>query len=58
MLFAAAWDTGTVHSFDLRAIRAELKKLDLDWDAPSLPPASEPATGGPLQIEVDLGSPK
>ena len=37
--------------FDLRAIRAELVKLDLDWDAPAYPPAKA-ALPEPLQLEV------
>ena len=29
-----------IHVFDLRAIRAQLVELGLDWDSPPLPPAS------------------
>jgi serine/threonine protein kinase/Tfp pilus assembly protein PilF len=36
--------------WDLRRIREELKKLDLDWDAPPYPPAPPPA---PLEVQVD-----
>jgi WD40 repeat protein/Tfp pilus assembly protein PilF len=36
--------------WDLRRIRAELGKLDLDWDQPPYPPASE--AGSPPAIEV------
>jgi WD40 repeat protein len=35
-------DTGALHIFDLRTIRAELDQLGLDWNAPPLP--SPPAT--------------
>jgi Tfp pilus assembly protein PilF len=38
--------------WDLRRLRAELKRLDLDWEAPPLPTAS-PAE--PLSIHVELG---
>jgi serine/threonine protein kinase/WD40 repeat protein/Tfp pilus assembly protein PilF len=38
--FAALGDETTdLYLFDLRMIRQELQKLDLDWDAPALPPA-------------------
>jgi WD40 repeat protein len=42
-----------IHVWDLRAIRAQLAEMDLDWDAPLLPPAP-PATE-PLQVHIDLG---
>jgi Tfp pilus assembly protein PilF len=38
--------------WDLRRVREELKKLDLDWDAPPYPPA--PAVA-PLEVQVDRG---
>ena len=37
--------------FDLRRIRSELVKLDLDWDAPRFPPANA-ALPEPLEVEV------
>jgi WD40 repeat protein len=50
----AALGTGNrvLYTWDLRAIRAELRELDLDWDAPDYPPP--PATP-PLRVQVDLG---
>jgi serine/threonine protein kinase/WD40 repeat protein len=39
--------------WDLRRIRGELAKLDLDWDAPPFPPPA--ATSVPLTVEVNLG---
>jgi WD40 repeat protein len=47
-------ETRALHIFDLRAIRAQLNDMGLDWDAPPLPPA---ATGrpAPLQVEIDQG---
>jgi hypothetical protein len=30
-----------IHVWDLRAIRARLKPMDLDWDWPEFPPATE-----------------
>jgi WD40 repeat protein/Tfp pilus assembly protein PilF len=42
-----------IHVWDLRRIRAELARRDLDWDALSYPPA--PAPGDPLSVEFDVG---
>jgi tetratricopeptide (TPR) repeat protein len=42
-----------IHVWDLRRIRAELARRDLDWDAPPYPPAAVPAE--PLTVELDLG---
>jgi serine/threonine protein kinase/WD40 repeat protein len=48
-------DSGTVHVWDLRAIREQLKELGLDWDAPPLPPADPGSkAGAPSKVEVDL----
>ncbi len=47
-------DDNAYHVWDLRAIRAQLAEMELDWDAPPLPPAPPPASES-LQIEVDLG---
>jgi Tfp pilus assembly protein PilF len=40
--------------WDLRRLRAELTKLDLDWDAPPVPTASASPIA-PLSIHVELG---
>ena len=47
-----------LYVWDLRAIRQQLKELDLDWDWPDFPPA---ISSKPRQIEVllgDLGKPR
>jgi WD40 repeat protein/tetratricopeptide (TPR) repeat protein len=51
-LITVGSETGALHIFDLRAIRAQLAELDLDWDPASIPAPPE-AHAGPLQIEVD-----
>jgi hypothetical protein len=45
---------GLIYVWDLRALRAELRKLELDWDWPELPPRAAPS-GPPPRIEVQLG---
>lgn len=55
LLVAYAFETSTMHLFDLRALREDLKQLDLDWDAPPLPPAPR-VDAEPLHVEIDLGS--
>jgi WD40 repeat protein len=52
-LVVAAKDGSRV--WDLRRIRAELVKLDLDWDAPPYPPEKEAEVQKPLQVQVILG---
>jgi len=44
-----------VRVWDLRALREELAKLDLDWDVLAYPPADPRADQKPLQVQVDLG---
>jgi WD40 repeat protein len=44
-----------LYIWDLRALRAELKELDLDWDRPDYPPAPAAPTR-PLQVQVDGGA--
>jgi len=47
-----------VHVWDLRAIRACLEPMGLDWDWPEFPPPSQgasPASKQPLQIKVLAG---
>jgi serine/threonine protein kinase/WD40 repeat protein len=55
-LITASPETRALHIFDLRAIRAQLVELGLDWDAPPLPPAV-PGSREPLQVEVEEGKP-
>jgi len=47
---------GVVHVWDLRAIRARLASLGLDWDSPPYPPAP-PRDYSPQRIEIDVGEP-
>jgi WD40 repeat protein len=54
-LFVVGTESGALHTFDLRAIRAGLQELGLDWDAPPLPPAAPAASSAPLKIHVNLG---
>jgi serine/threonine protein kinase/WD40 repeat protein len=54
-LFVVGTESGALHTFDLRAIRAGLAELGLDWDAPPIPPAAPTAPSAPLEIRVDLG---
>jgi WD40 repeat protein len=42
-----------IHVWDLRRIRAELARRDLDWVALPYPPA--PAPSAPFTVELDLG---
>jgi serine/threonine protein kinase/WD40 repeat protein/Flp pilus assembly protein TadD len=42
-----------IHVWDLRRIRAELARRDLDWDALPYPPVAAPAV--PLSVEFDMG---
>ncbi len=44
-----------VHVWDLRRIRAELARRDLDWEAPPYPPAPEPSPSERLTLELDQG---
>jgi serine/threonine protein kinase/WD40 repeat protein len=45
----------SLHVWDLRAIRQELARRDLDWALPPYPPAAEPPDMPPLRVVVDLG---
>ncbi len=52
-----AAEGSTVQVWDLRAVRARLADLGLDWDAPPYPPVPAPAPGRappvePLAVEV------
>jgi len=42
---------GGIHVWDLRAIRRQLKALDLDWEAPEYPPEPRP-TQTPLRLKI------
>src|SRR5262249_45979237 len=48
-------DAMALYIFDLRAIRAGLAELDLDWDAPPLPAATTGDLPPPLAIHFNLG---
>jgi WD40 repeat protein len=50
-LVAVGTDSNLLYIWDLRALRAELKKLDLDWDGDDYPPLANPAPE-PLRVEV------
>jgi WD40 repeat protein/tetratricopeptide (TPR) repeat protein len=53
-LFVIDRENQTLHAFDLRAIRSQLKELGLDWSEDPLPPApAGPAE--PLQVHIELG---
>jgi WD40 repeat protein len=51
-LVAIGDQSNLLYIWDLRALRAELKELGLDWDRPDYPPAPDAPTR-PLQVEVD-----
>jgi serine/threonine protein kinase/WD40 repeat protein len=52
-------DFATVQVWDLRALREQLRELDLDWKADPDPPAAkrdpDPPGTPPLSVEIDLG---
>lgn len=51
-------DNIAIQVWDLRKLRAELRQIGLDWDAPPYPPApeTEQPTREPPTVRVDLGS--
>jgi len=51
-LASVIWSQQSTHVWDLRAIRAELARLGLDWDLPAYPPAAA-GDERPLRIELD-----
>jgi tetratricopeptide (TPR) repeat protein len=52
-LVVVASFAGAIHVWDLRAVRARLNEMDLDWDWPEFPPAAAgDATAGPVTIEI------
>jgi hypothetical protein len=46
--------TTAIHIWDLRAIRAQLKEINLDWDWPEFPPVNPSAGSEPDQYTVDI----
>jgi serine/threonine protein kinase/WD40 repeat protein len=55
-LITVSPETQALHIFDLRAIRAQLVEMDLDWNLPPLPPAA-PGSPEPLHIDIVQGLP-
>ncbi len=55
-LFALEWDQ-QIQMWDLRRMRAELRRLGLDWNSPPIPGEAASATiqSNPLQISVGAG---
>ena len=51
-LFASSQEGLGVHAWDLRAIRAELARRDLDWDLLPYPAAGDPKDAPPLRVDV------
>jgi WD40 repeat protein len=52
-LVAIGHESNLLYIWDLRALRAELKELGLDWDGDDYPPPSPPSE--PLRVEVIMG---
>ena len=52
-LIAVGGETQAVHVFDLRAIRAGLREIGLDWSDDPLPPAT--AKPEPLRVTIENG---
>src|SRR5262249_27891691 len=55
-LIAVESDTQALHIWDLRAIRAQLADLGLDWDLSSYPPAAPEKNTRPLTVSIDYGT--
>jgi hypothetical protein len=53
-LAGVEWN-GEVNLWDLRIIRGELKKLNLDWDLPPFPSGTETPPSGPAVLRLDAG---
>jgi serine/threonine protein kinase/WD40 repeat protein len=54
-LVLASLEFKAIHVWDLRAIRQELSRLQLDWDQPAFAPAKDQAGAGP-RLTFDLGA--
>jgi serine/threonine protein kinase/WD40 repeat protein len=52
---AATTRTQSIHLWDLRAIRKQLRTMDLDWDLEPYPARSPIQDTRPLEIQADLG---
>ena len=48
-LVYTTWDSSSVHVWDLRRIRAQLKAINLDWDAP---PYTDPGASAPDLLKM------
>jgi serine/threonine protein kinase/WD40 repeat protein len=55
-LIATCPDSGTLHVWDLRAIRTWLAANRLDWDLPSYPSRSPEEKTGPLAVDIKYGA--
>jgi serine/threonine protein kinase/WD40 repeat protein len=55
-LLLTSLESKAIHVWDLRAIRQELSRLELDWDQPAFAPVKDLPAPGPLHVTVDLGS--
>ena len=53
-LAAVEWG-GQIDFWDLRLIRQDLKKLNLDWDLPPVAPANDAPPTGPALLKLDAG---
>ena len=61
-LVVAAQYSNVIHIWNLRAIRAHLKSMDLDWDWPEFSPVAKQAESrspfaDPLKIQVINAAP-
>jgi tetratricopeptide (TPR) repeat protein len=54
-LLTASSDSGSIHIWDLRAIRHELAALDLDWEPASQDPCPKNQARQPVRMQADLG---
>jgi serine/threonine protein kinase/WD40 repeat protein/Flp pilus assembly protein TadD len=52
---AAVTNQRTILLWDLRAIRQQLARMDLDWDSPPYPPTEPTFSPKPLTVKIDLG---